>query len=49
MPDRIGVISKGELIVVEDKDVLMRKLGKKLLTLTLRQPMTSSLVVCALR
>jgi ABC-2 type transport system ATP-binding protein len=39
--DRIGVISKGELIVVEDKDVLMRKLGKKQLTLTLRQPMDS--------
>ena len=29
MADRIGVISKGELIVVEDKEVLMRKLGKK--------------------
>jgi ABC-2 type transport system ATP-binding protein len=41
MADRIGIISKGELIVVEDKDVLMRKLGKKQLTLTLRQPMTS--------
>ena len=40
MADRIGVISKGELIVVEDKDILMRKLGKKQLTLTLRQPMT---------
>jgi len=41
MADRIGVISQGELIVVEDKDVLMRKLGKKQLTLTLRQPMDS--------
>ena len=41
MADRIGVISKGELIVVEDKDVLMRKLGKKQLSLTLRHPMTS--------
>lgn len=41
MADRIGVISKGELIVVEDKEVLMRKLGKKQLTLTLRQPMSS--------
>jgi ABC-2 type transport system ATP-binding protein len=40
MADRIGVISKGELIVVEEKNVLMRKLGKKQLTLTLRQPMT---------
>ena len=41
MADRIGVISGGELIVVEDKAVLMRKLGKKQLTLTLRQPMIS--------
>jgi ABC-2 type transport system ATP-binding protein len=40
MADRIGVISRGELIVVENKDVLMRKLGKKQLTLNLRQPMT---------
>jgi ABC-2 type transport system ATP-binding protein len=40
MADRIGVISKGELIVVEDKEVLMHKLGKKQLTLTLRQPLT---------
>ncbi len=35
MADRIGVISKGELIVVEEKTALMRKLGKKQLTLTL--------------
>jgi len=41
MADRIGVISKGELIVVEDKHVLMRKLGKKQLALTLRQPMNN--------
>jgi len=41
MADRIGIISKGELIVVEDKDILMRKLGKKQLTMTLRQPMDS--------
>ena len=41
MADRIGVIRKGELILVEDKDVLMRKLGKKQLTLTLQHPMTS--------
>ncbi|MGR9046630.1 MAG: ABC transporter ATP-binding protein [Gammaproteobacteria bacterium] len=40
MADRIGVINKGELIIVEDKAVLMRKLGKKQLTLTLQQPMT---------
>ena len=39
MADRIGVISKGELIVVEDKAVLMRKLGKKQLTLQLRAPL----------
>ena len=40
MADRIGVISQGELIVVEDKNILMRKLGKKQLTVTLREPMT---------
>ena len=39
MADRIGVISKGELIVVEDKAVLMRKLGKKQLTLSLQTPL----------
>jgi ABC-2 type transport system ATP-binding protein len=35
MADRIGVIDKGELILVEDKATLMRKLGKKQLTLQL--------------
>ena len=39
MADRIGVISKGELILVEDKAVLMRKLGKKQLTLHLQDPL----------
>jgi ABC-2 type transport system ATP-binding protein len=39
MADRIGVIRRGELILVEDKVVLMRKLGKKQLTLTLQQTM----------
>ena len=39
MADRIGVISKGQLIVVEDKAVLMRKLGKKQLTLHLSTPL----------
>ncbi len=39
MADRIGVISKGELILVEDKHVLMRKLGKKQLTLALQNPL----------
>ncbi len=41
MADRIGVISKGTLILVEEKAVLMRKLGKKQLTLTLQLPMTT--------
>jgi ABC-2 type transport system ATP-binding protein len=41
MADRIGVVSKGELIVVEDKATLMKKLGKKQLTLHLREPMSS--------
>jgi ABC-2 type transport system ATP-binding protein len=36
MADRIGVINHGELIVVEDKQVLMRKLGKKQLTVNLQ-------------
>ena len=39
MADRIGVINKGELIIVEDKQVLMRKLGKKQLTLQLQSPL----------
>ena len=39
MADRIGVIRKGEIILVEDKDVLMRKLGKKQLTLQLQSPL----------
>ena len=39
MADRIGVINHGELIVVEDKSVLMRKLGKKQLTLQLQEPL----------
>ena len=39
MADRIGVIRQGELLLVEDKAVLMRQLGKKQLTLTLQHPM----------
>ena len=39
MADRIGVINKGEIIMVEDKDVLMDKLGKKQLSLTLQNPL----------
>jgi ABC-2 type transport system ATP-binding protein len=39
MADRIGVINKGEIILVEDKAVLMEKLGKKQLTLHLAKPL----------
>jgi ABC-2 type transport system ATP-binding protein len=39
MADRIGVIRKGELILVEDKAALMKKLGKKQLTLALQTPL----------
>jgi len=42
MADRIGVISRGELILVEDKAVLMRKLGKKQLTLHLQEPLAAA-------
>ena len=41
MADRIGVINKGELIVVEEKIKLMKKLGKKQLTLNLLEPLAS--------
>lgn len=41
MADRIGVINKGELVLVEEKDALMQKLGKKQLTLYLQQPLQS--------
>ena len=41
MADRIGVIRQGELIMVEDKTVLMRQLGRKELALSLPQPLTS--------
>jgi ABC-2 type transport system ATP-binding protein len=39
MADRVGVINKGELIVVEEKAELMRKLGRKQMTLELREPL----------
>jgi ABC-2 type transport system ATP-binding protein len=39
MADRIGVMRKGELILVEDKATLMQKLGRKQLTLTLQNPL----------
>jgi ABC-2 type transport system ATP-binding protein len=41
MADRIGVISKGELILVEEKTALMKKLGTKQLTLILAEPMAA--------
>ena len=41
MADRIGVINKGELIIVEDKIEMMKKLGKKELTLNLLEPLAS--------
>jgi ABC-2 type transport system ATP-binding protein len=39
MADRIGVINKGELVVVEEKAKLMKKLGKKQFTVHLQEPM----------
>jgi ABC-2 type transport system ATP-binding protein len=39
MADRVGVITGGELILVEEKAALMKKLGKKRLTLNLNDPM----------
>jgi ABC-2 type transport system ATP-binding protein len=39
MADRVGVISKGELILVEETATLMKKLGKRQLTLHLQQPL----------
>jgi ABC-2 type transport system ATP-binding protein len=39
MADRIGVINKGEIILVEEKAELMRKLGRKQLTLQLQKPL----------
>jgi ABC-2 type transport system ATP-binding protein len=41
MADRIGVIRRGEIILVEEKAALMRKLGRKQLTLHLQQPIAS--------
>jgi ABC-2 type transport system ATP-binding protein len=39
MADRVGVINDGRILLVEDKAALMRKFGKRRLTLTLRKPM----------
>ncbi len=41
MADRIGVINKGEIILVEDKTVLMEKLGKKQLSVHLQAPLAA--------
>jgi len=41
MADRIGVISRGEIILVEEKAALMRQLGRKQLTLHLQQPLAA--------
>src|SRR5262249_49733676 len=41
MADRIGIISKGELTLVEEKAKLMQKLGKRQLTLHLQEKMTA--------
>jgi ABC-2 type transport system ATP-binding protein len=39
MADRIGVINRGEIVIVEEKHTLMRKMGKKQLTLSLQTPL----------
>lgn len=41
MADRIGVIHRGEIVLVDDKASLMRKLGKKQLTLYLQEPLAA--------
>ena len=41
MADRVGIIRKGELILVEEKNALMRKLGRKELHLELAEPLTA--------
>jgi len=39
--DRIGVISKGELLLIEDKSTLMQRMGQKELQIELQEPLTS--------
>jgi ABC-2 type transport system ATP-binding protein len=39
MADRVGVINRGEIILIEEKAELMRKLGKKQLVLELQEPL----------
>ena len=39
--DRVGVIAKGELLLIEDKDTLMHKMGEKQMAIQLREPVSS--------
>ena len=41
MADRVGVINRGELVLVEEKTALMKKLGKKTLTIVLAEPLSA--------
>lgn len=41
MADRVGVIDKGKIVLVEDKEALLRQLGRKQLTLQLAQPLAT--------
>ncbi len=41
MADRVGVINRGELLLVEEKTALMKKLGKREMDISLVEPMTS--------
>jgi ABC-2 type transport system ATP-binding protein len=41
MADRIGVINKGQILLVEEKDALMRRLGRKTVQIELAEPVTA--------
>ena len=41
MADRVGVIAKGQLLLVEEKAEMMKKLGKREMLLTLAEPMAT--------
>lgn len=41
MADRVGIVTKGRLILVEEKTKLMKKLGKRQLTLSLEKPLSA--------
>src|SRR5690606_7113025 len=47
MADRIGVIRQGEIILVEEKHALMKKLGKRQVALTLKEPLAEVPAVLA--